>query len=159
VKIVKTCPDKLEIAAYYDGELAADRAQVVRAHLVECQACRAELDALGLISGSISSVKASLSQISAYRLHRRIQEAMDQNLLGLARRVCAAAAMVLLASSIWLVSQPGRESPAAPPWTDASMATLSISSDVHSPAGAWYLGDVRAGEPDARLPDVKNVND
>jgi len=156
---VNTCPDKLEIAAYYDGELAADRAQAMRAHLAECQACRAELDGLGLVSESLASVKAPLSQISLYRLHRRVQDAMEQNLLHMVRRVCAAAAAVLLASSLWLISQPRRESPAAPPWTDASMATSSISADVHSPAGAWYLGDLRASEADARSADVKNVSD
>lgn len=155
---MQTCPDKLEIAAYHDGELDADRAQAVREHLAGCQACQAELDELGKLSGWLAAVNPVLSQISLYRLHQRVQYAMDRNLLVMARRVCAAAAVVLLASSLWLVSQPRSESPAAPPWTDTSMASLAVSSDVSSPASVWYLGDVRAGEPDARLPDVKNVD-
>jgi predicted anti-sigma-YlaC factor YlaD len=43
------CPDSDRLEAYFDGDLAADDADAVRAHVDGCRACRVELAALARV--------------------------------------------------------------------------------------------------------------
>jgi len=103
-----------------------------------------------LLSGS----SPRLSQIGLYRLHNRVDQAMEAGVLRIVRVLSAIAACVLVAGSAWLIR--AREDraventmPVAPPWADVVEASDSPSGAYSTPAAAWYLADDSARSDDS----------
>jgi anti-sigma factor RsiW len=139
------CPFNEQISAFHDGEVDHVRRAEIEQHLRDCPSCAAELDRLQAMSRLLMAApSARLSQIGLHRLHRRMDQAMEEGLLRFVRVFNAVAACVLVAGSAWLLMQT-REvrtvetTPAAPPWVD--VASDSSTGAYSTPAAAWYLAD------------------
>jgi len=143
---MSVCSFQSQLQAYHDGELPAEQAEKLAAHVSDCLACSAELAELSSMRVMFAAAEpARLSPIGLHRLHRTIDAANQQGLLRLARVVNGAAAAVLVVSSALLLHGNNAASNIAPrvTWTDP---TVLVSSDTtalqdNSPAAAWYLAD------------------
>jgi anti-sigma factor RsiW len=143
-----------KIAAYHDGELDASLRASVEMHLAECEACRQQLNQLRAMSGLMAAgQQPRFSQISRYRLHQKVDAAMEQGLLRLAWMMSGIAASVLLLGSVWLLkandnSAIAQEPAEAPPWVSVSLASSRdpVVRDAASPAAQWYLADATGSE-------------
>lgn len=51
------CVDDIELSAYIDEELSSEREQQVRAHIEECERCRARVASLRTLSGFVSTLQ------------------------------------------------------------------------------------------------------
>jgi anti-sigma factor RsiW len=145
------CPFSPELEAYHDGELPPPRHQAIERHLPQCPVCVSELAELASTSELLaSSPRTGLSQIALHRLHRKVDDLMEEGMLRLIRVLSAVAASVLVVGSAWLVrghqSAVENSAPIAPPWADVAMSSdLETSSGAYStPAAAWYLADESA---------------
>ncbi|MGD0464125.1 MAG: zf-HC2 domain-containing protein [Tepidisphaeraceae bacterium] len=142
-----TCPFSEYLEAFYDGELDDSRRSEIVSHLPQCGSCAAELRCLQAMSRMLlSGSSPKLSQIGLYRLHERVDQAMEDGVLRIVRVLSAIAACVLVAGSAWLMRT--REdravenaTPVAPPWADVVEASDSPSGAYSTPAAAWYLAD------------------
>jgi anti-sigma factor RsiW len=141
------CPSSEQISAYFDGEVDEGLRAEIEAHVKSCSACSAELARLQAMSRIFAEAPAArLSQIGVYRLHRRVDEAMEEGLLRFVRVFNAIAACVLVAGSAWLLMKTRDDravenaAPAAPPWVVAETSD-SPSGAYSTPAAAWYLAD------------------
>ncbi|HEX4053977.1 MAG TPA: zf-HC2 domain-containing protein [Tepidisphaeraceae bacterium] len=150
-----TCPFNQHLEAFYDGELDEARRSEIERHLPNCPSCAAELGRLQAMSGMLASASAvKLSQIGLYRLHNRVDQAMEEGLLRIVRVLSAVAACVLVAGSVWLMKT--REDrtvemamPVAPPWADVVEASDSPAGAYSTPAAAWYLAQDSARSDDS----------
>ena len=153
------CPNNLRLSAYYDGELdESGRAEVER-HLRVCPACEGELSRLGEMSRLLTSQRAPLLlPIGVHRLHKRVDDAMEEGVLRIMRVFNAIAACVLIAGSAWLMVKPrGQDqtveravaTPAAPPWVDVAQVSDTPTGAYSTPAAAWYLADDSSRNDDA----------
>jgi anti-sigma factor RsiW len=126
-----SCPTSQQLSAFLDGEVEETRRAEIEEHLRDCPACAAELDRLQAVSRllnsglSNSAGAARLSQIGLHRLHRRMDQAMEEGFLRFVRVLNAIAACVLVAGSAWLLMK-----------TRDSRAVENAT-----PAAAWYLAD------------------
>jgi anti-sigma factor RsiW len=145
------CAFNLEIQAYHDGELPAERRSTVEEHLAGCPACAAELAELKNLSAVFAAEPvAELSQIALHRLHRKIDNEMDRGLIRFGWSLSAVAASILLVASAWLVKVDGSAqaasaspTPDEPPWVSVSLAASHdpVLRDASTPAEQWYLAD------------------
>ncbi|MGD0539903.1 MAG: zf-HC2 domain-containing protein [Tepidisphaeraceae bacterium] len=150
-----TCPFSEHLEAFYDGELDESRRSEVVSHLPQCPSCTEELGRLQAMSRMLlSGSSPRLSQIGLYRLHNRVDQAMEAGVLRIVRVLSAIAACVLVAGSAWLIR--AREDraventmPVAPPWADVVEASDSPSGAYSTPAAAWYLADDSARSDDS----------
>jgi anti-sigma factor RsiW len=147
------CEFTNKIEAYHDGELDPSQRALVELHLAHCDDCRHVLNRLQAMSALIaSSEQPRLSQISRYRLHQKIDAAMERGLLRLAWTMSGIAASVLLVSSAWLMrvneNALAQVPSEAPPWMAVSLATSGdpVVRDAASPAAQWYLADATSSE-------------
>jgi anti-sigma factor RsiW len=143
------CPTSQQLSAFHDGEIdPLGRAQIER-HLLDCASCAAELERLRAISRLLETAPAQrLSQIGLHRLHRRVDQVMEEGLLRFVRVLNAIAASVLIAGSAWLMvktheTETASSVPAAPPWVGVDVAETSdsVSGTASTPAAAWYLAE------------------
>lgn len=133
------CPEKSELDAFHDGELAGPRRAEVEKHLSECAACRVHLAELQELSRAMVGVEVGrLSQMGRHRLHARLDQAMESGIVRTAWMLSGLAASILVVGSLWL-SQSHEVTQAAPPWVEVSMATTSLNREVSTPATEWYL--------------------
>jgi len=98
------CESKQQVHAYYDGELSAERAAEVEKHLLTCADCAAELEQLRAISDVFSRVP-TIRPMTLARIHRSIDSLSEGMILKLVTRLTAAAAVILLGGTLWLVSE------------------------------------------------------
>src|SRR5450432_3916268 len=75
---VKHTTDWEEIMDLLDGEIPADRVEFLKKHLRECEECRAKLDGLEKVSGTIH--KWGVPELPADRAERMLQNVQHQNL-------------------------------------------------------------------------------
>jgi len=145
-----SCPTSQQLSAYHDGELDEALRLEIQRHLPTCAACNAELARLGALSALVAEAPgAKLSQIGLHRLHRRVEQAMEEGLMRFVRVLNTVAACVLIAGSAFLVMRSRQDrtventTPAAPPWVGVDVAEASDSSTGASttPAAMWYLTD------------------
>ena len=143
-----SCPFNEQMSAFHDGEVDDARRAEIQAHLHDCPSCAAELDRLEVVSRLLTAAPAArLSQIGLHRLHRRMDQAMEEGLLRFVRVFNAVAACVLVAGSAWLLMKTRDDraventTPVAPPWVDVAEVSDSPSGAYSTPAAAWYLAD------------------
>ncbi len=145
-----SCPTSQQLSAYHDGELDEALRLEIQRHLPVCPACSTELARLGALSTLVAEYPAAkLSQIGLHRLHRRVEQAMEEGLMRFVRVLNTVAACVLIAGSAFLVMRSRQDrtventTPAAPPWVGVDVAEASDSSTGASttPAAMWYLTD------------------
>jgi anti-sigma factor RsiW len=98
------CEFKQQVHAYYDGELPTERAAQVEQHLLTCANCAAELEQLRAISNLLSR-GPTIRPMTLARIHRSIDSLSEGVILKLVTRLTAAAALVLLAGTLWLISE------------------------------------------------------
>ena len=97
------CERNRQLSANYDGELHPEESASLEAHLTDCPACRAELEHLRIISRLVARAgESDVPQGLTMRLHERIDAAGDVVVVRLAERLMAVAAVILLASGVWL---------------------------------------------------------
>lgn len=106
---------KDELVAYLDGELGESAAAAVRGHLERCPACKLDLERLsaaGSILGEIRDIEPSADFTA-----RTMRRALDAPQLRVSRSAlmrrlvpAVAAAVVLVALGLWLLSPSGPES-------------------------------------------------
>jgi anti-sigma factor RsiW len=143
-----SCPTSQQLSAFHDGEVDETRRTEIEEHLRDCPACAAELDRLAAVSRLFTTVPSiRLSQIGLHRLHRRMDQAMEEGFLRFVRVLNAIAACVLVAGSAWLLLKT-RDSraveiatPAAPPWVVSEVSDDTPTGAYSTPAAAWYLAD------------------
>ncbi len=149
------CPTSEQLSAFHDGELDEVRRAEIEEHLRRCGSCGAEMERLQAISRVVGALVAKLSPIGLHRLHRRVDQAMEEGLLRLVRVLNAMAACVLIAGSARLMMKTRQQqtveniAPAAPPWIGVDVAETSDSSSgaANTPAAVWYLaGDSSRGD-------------
>ena len=151
------CPTSDQLNAFHDGELDEARRVEIQGHLRLCGSCAAEIERLQALSRLVVEVApaAKLSPIGLHRLHRRVDQAMEEGLFRLVRVLNAIAACVLIAGSAWLmmktreVQTVENTAPSAPPWVDVELAQTSDSPSgaASTPAAVWYLtGDSSRGD-------------
>ncbi len=141
-----SCPTSEELSAFHDGEMDSVRRVEIEGHLRQCRSCEAEMTRLEAMSRLLGAAPAAkLSPIGLHRLHRRVDEAMEEGFLRLVRVLNTIAACVLIAGSAWLMMKT-REAqtveniaPAAPPWVDVAETSDSPSGAASTPAAGWYL--------------------
>jgi anti-sigma factor RsiW len=145
-----TCPTSQLLSAYHDGELDQALRLEIERHLPECPACRAEIARLEAMSALFAQAPAAkLSQIGLHRLHRQVDEAMEEWLIRFVRVLNTVAACVLIAGSAFLMVRAREDrtventTPAAPPWVGVDVAEASDTSTgaATTPAAMWYLAD------------------
>jgi anti-sigma factor RsiW len=147
LNVMNTCPFSEQLEAFYDGELDQSRRGEIERHLPQCPSCAAEARRLEAMSRLLASWPGpKLSQIGLYRLHSRVDQAMEEGVLRFARLLSAIAACVLVAGSVWLVKARDDRTveiatPVAPPWADVVVASDSPTGAYSTPAAAWYLAD------------------
>jgi anti-sigma factor (TIGR02949 family) len=101
------CSDMLpHLAVYADGELAPELRASVEAHLAECQRCRAEVERWRALRGCVRRAVTSeaLPVGLEQRLRQRllIQPRVTRGLLAFASTSLAAAAVIVVAVSLYL---------------------------------------------------------
>lgn len=165
------CPSIQELEAYFDGELPAARAAEVRAHLVSCAACAAELSRLEQTSQLFRDAPSPrLSQISLHRLHANLSKTIKQErekdfaLRRIARACSAVAACVVLAGTTFLMTRGGRPAQTAtvaapPPWTDVAVAVDAndaSASQAAAPNGGIALAEYYLASTNGRGDELSN---
>jgi anti-sigma factor RsiW len=155
------CPTIQELEAFFDGELSAARSAEIRAHLLSCSSCSAELAGLEAAAQLFRDAPMPrLSQISLHRLHAKLETVMQgeqENELGIlriARTLSAIAACIVVAGSLWLSHVRSAHHPnqtvatvqTPPPWTDVAVNTDTDAPAVSSQDGGtviaeYYLAD------------------
>ena len=150
------CPTSEQLSAVHDGEIDEIRWLEIERHLRQCPSCAAELERLRTMSRLVAAAPAAkLSPIGLHRLHRRVDQAMEEGFLRFVRMLNTIAACLLIAGSAWLMvkTREGQtvqsSMPAAPPWVGVDVAETSDSPSgaTSTPAAAWYLaGDSSRGE-------------
>jgi anti-sigma factor RsiW len=144
-----SCPTSQQLSAFHDGEVDESLRGEIEAHLRACASCAAELSKLEAMSRLFSPAGSGsrLSQIGLHRLHRRMDQAMEEGFLRFVRVLNAVAACVLVAGSAWLLMKTRdaraveSATPAAPPWVDVVNVSDSPTGVYSTPAAAWYLAD------------------
>lgn len=145
-----TCPTSQQLSAFHDGEVDEALRGEIERHLPQCASCSAEIARLGAITAIFAEAPAvKLSQIGMHRLHRRVDQAMEEGLLRFVRVLNTVAACVLIGGSAFLMTRARQDrtvettAPAAPPWVgvDVAEASDSPTGAVTTPAAMWYLAD------------------
>jgi len=142
------CPTNEQLSAFHDGELDEVRRVEIEGHLRHCRTCGAELERLQAMSRLLGAAPAArLLPIGLHRLHRQVDQAMEEGFLRFVRVLNTIAACVLIAGSAWLMAKTREDQtvqspmPAAPPWVGVDVASDSPSGAASTPAAAWYLAE------------------
>ncbi|MGD0388765.1 MAG: zf-HC2 domain-containing protein [Tepidisphaeraceae bacterium] len=145
-----SCPTSEQLSAFHDGEIDEVRRVEIERHLRQCPLCGAEMERLQAISRLLGAAPAAkLLPIGLHRLHRRVDQAMEEGLLRFVRVLNTIAACVLIAGSACLMVKTRENQtvqspmPAAPPWVGVDVAETSDSPSgaASTPAAAWYLAE------------------
>ncbi len=129
------CEFKTKIQAFHDGELASEERVRVEAHLLRCRECARELESLRAISRLFGAARMpDLSEEALERL-RRPHLVLDRSSLRTSEVFAAAAAMLLVACSLWLwraeTGRGGAEG-ALVPWESAAVTFRTESAAAGS---------------------------
>ena len=152
---MSSCPFNDWLGAYRDGELKESLRAQTESHLKECPSCAAEMARLETLSGLLlASAPKPMLPIAIHRLHKKVEQAMEEKMLRIVRVLNAVAACVLIAGSAWLMNRPRQiptvesgTGPAVPPWVD--LVSDSSTGANSTPATAWYLADDTSRSDDA----------
>jgi anti-sigma factor RsiW len=99
--------DSAALSAYLDGELDASSRAALERHLVTCERCRGDLDALRELSQAfVRYPYADLTAGERSQMHETIDAAADAPVLRLGGMMGLIAASILVVSSAWLVALP-----------------------------------------------------
>ena len=91
-----SCEHSREVHAWHDGQLDSEQRQAFEAHLAGCAACQRELDELQSLSRLLRSAKRVMASRDALRrMHESARRLGERDVLRIARRMTAAAALLL----------------------------------------------------------------
>jgi anti-sigma factor RsiW len=99
------CNRSHELQSYLDDELNPSQRADFESHLATCADCAADLARLRNLSNLIRSYEPQLPFGMMSRVYEAIEDASGRMIIRLVTRLTAVAAALLLASSLWLVSQ------------------------------------------------------
>jgi len=125
------CPQAQRIIAYHDGELGEASRVAVEEHLRGCPLCAAELARLKKMSDLIRAHGgAEMPRQALDRLHRSLDLGPKITVLHVAEVFVAAAALILLVSSVWLwrISAVRDATGQIPLWETAAVAAQDTSA-------------------------------
>ncbi len=167
LRVVHTEPDLL--SAYLDGELPAQEARELEEHVSRCPPCRAELDGLAAVVGTLRRLEREAPPpVLAQQVTRRV--AVEGRPLGLIARIEAAlqrlsvdpgtlvtfgvvvalaAMLALLGSSLEEAAR--RRSAMEAEWSGLRMVTAVVGDHRFDRDGGLWR-EVGVGEPEVRLP-------
>ena len=138
------------LSAFHDGQLDAELAKTVAAHVTACAACTLELQRYSMMSEFVNATaRLPLSQIGRARLNRQIDavfaSGMDSSLIRFGLRVSGIAASILLLGTIGLLvgGESRTTAQAAPPWVGVAVSSDAdtVVRNASTPAAAIYLAD------------------
>ncbi len=143
------CERSRRLSAYHDGELPAEERRGLEEHLRQCPSCAQELQQLRSLSGLFAAVEMpGMSSDALGRLHSSVGSIREGLTVRMAGVLAAAAAAVLLVSSVWLCQgwlRPGSDVGWVPAW---ERVAVTPQVDVPSGAGAvtqlaqWIVEDL-----------------
>lgn len=136
------CEHTREAHAYCDGELSPEEAARFEAHLADCAACRAELEAARALSSLLGEASpAALPREVAERLRAL---AGGASVIPLAKKLTALAAGVLVACAVWFWSAGERPpSEEALGWQLMAVASPEeYSADESQLTAQWIIADL-----------------
>ena len=145
------CQHSRQLSAYYDGELHPEECRALEAHLAECALCREELAHLRTLSRLVAGAgETPVPEGMEQRLHQRIDSAGDVVVVRLVERLMAVAAVVMVASVVWLWQAQGTEaSPTAEAW-ESTVISQSLPTPreqvPEEPMLRWIVEDLTQGE-------------
>lgn len=142
------CEYSQQLHAWFDGELDAERGQVVQQHLTTCAACTEELNELRGISRLVGHWQPELMRMDAMRrIHAEIDRQNWHRMERLAGRLVAMAASIAIIAMIWPAqSQTSAKLPAQ--WEQAAVAMTDDSTNASTGELAmaqWMVDDLSAG--------------
>jgi anti-sigma factor RsiW len=163
---LKTCEHTPQIHAYYDGQLSPEAVEQVQAHLQSCPVCAAEYEALNQVSNLFSDESLpEMTPLMLAQVHQRVDQRMNARLehgvMRLAQWLSAAAATILVVSSLQLAFMQNSANADATPNLALQMTTAMLSQDAlmgetvseEQSVAAWIVADLstttrspRAGE-------------
>jgi anti-sigma factor RsiW len=138
------CDCGLQLQAYLDGELDFSQRAELEAHLAACADCATELTKLRKLSKLIQAYEPVLPAGVMARMYEAIEDASGRMLIRLVARLTAAAAVLLLGGSLWLVSQTPR--------ANTDVAQAQNNNDVVLPAPWEHAAVALNADPS---PDVQ----
>jgi anti-sigma factor RsiW len=157
---VNTCNQSADLERYHDGELSSEHTARMKQHIASCQACQSELASLERLTALLVDVPMpELRPLALEQLHQqldrhitgRLNQQAERGVMRLAKWLTAAAAVILLVSSMQLFlmqTAPASDGNPSLAW-EMSNAMLSQESttggvsDEHSFA-AWIVSDLSA---------------
>ncbi len=166
LRLVHAEPDRL--SAYLDGELAAEEAREIEEHVAGCPGCRAELDGLAAVVGTLRRLEREAPpQVLAQRVTRRvavegrradliarIEAALQRwnvepgTLVTFGVVIALAAMLALLGSSL---EEAGRRRGAMErEWSGLHLVTAVVGDHRFDRDGGLWR-EVGSGEPEVRL--------
>jgi anti-sigma factor RsiW len=152
---LKTCENIPQIHAYHDGQLSEHASQQLQAHLQYCPLCAAELESLRQVSDLFSSsTLPEMTPLMLAQVHQRVDQRMnariEHGVMRLAQWLSAAAAAILVVSSLQLAFMHNSASADASPHLAWHMTTAMLSQET--PLGesvteeqsvtAWIVADL-----------------
>ena len=144
------CPQIPRVHAFYDGELPAEQAALVQAHLRTCAICSEELRSLQNLSQQIRDLapQSDTQTLAAIRMH--VHRNLPSPMLRTAWRLTAAAAVVM-ALCITKISldpntTPSRATPSS--WEEAATLAgepqLALANTDESQQAQWMIDELSA---------------
>jgi anti-sigma factor RsiW len=145
------CKQRAKVSAYYDNELAGAQKAEMEAHLAGCGRCRAELAALGALSGRLSAMKTpAVAKDMGARIRERLAAQEERGLLHVAEAMMGIAAAIMIAALVGIRMM--NNAVATEPNPDWAVAAQHPSEEV---AGAgnretvlaqWIVDDLSMGD-------------
>jgi anti-sigma factor RsiW len=149
------CPTFETLNRYHDGELSPAEALVIASHVSDCAACAEMLTSLQQVSQTVAAASMPAVDVATQsRWLTTLRRSQDRSVLRLATMLTAAAAMVLLAVTLWRPaehqSSPGivmnewettmlvRDEPEAPSASLAAASWMAADLSAQSPGAQWH---------------------
>jgi len=139
------CHNIRRINAYHDGELAPTEARQVQQHLLQCPACRQELERLRALSHWLTAAPTpEVAPAAMDRLRHSVGPRRDRLVLRTAGVLTAVAAAVLIVCSalLWQARQAGPDVAGVPAeWETAAVMPEATAAAADTASGAAAAND------------------
>jgi len=139
------CGQADRLSAYYDGEIPEPERAALEAHIRGCPLCAGEMARLQRLSRLICSTgRMEMSSQALERLHQSLDLQPKIAILHMAEVFAAVAALILVASVIWLytLSATREASAQVPEWEAAALAVRNPSASGQEQLAQWIVEDL-----------------
>jgi anti-sigma factor RsiW len=154
---MESCQYGRQLSAYHDGELPPVERQAVEEHLRQCSSCEQELARIRALSRFISAARMPAGGVWGApampphvleRLHRNVIELRERVIVGMARVLTAAAAVILVVATCWLWQTAGAQGSEAAPIEAWEETAVTLRSEAPAPEArmAQWISDGLSAE-------------